>query len=194
MKLALTALAASAITTQAAVIFDTTPRDDQAGFAANSGQTWMTATLGSDNLLSTIRVDNRPSSATGTGIYLAVYENNAANGQTWTPGTLVGISTNAQDMDVNGGFALWTFSNETLKDNQRYLFTFTSDSAGAVPVAVETGVRLNTGNSEQSAFNGGSLAFSGSHTMASQITTVPEPSSAVLLGLGGLALILRRRK
>jgi len=26
------------------------------------------------------------------------------------------------------------------------------------------------------------------------ITTVPEPSSAALLGLGGLALILRRRK
>jgi len=27
-----------------------------------------------------------------------------------------------------------------------------------------------------------------------QLTTVPEPSSAALLGLGGLALILRRRK
>lgn len=37
--------------------------------------------------------------------------------------------------------------------------------------------------------NGGRMGFAGM-----QIITVPEPSSAALLGLGGLALILRRRK
>jgi hypothetical protein len=36
--------------------------------------------------------------------------------------------------------------------------------------------------------------FGNSHLTAYQIRAVPEPSSAALLGLGGLALILRRRR
>jgi len=43
------------------------------------------------------------------------------------------------------------------------------------------------------AVNGKYLEFSGSNT-AGSLTLVPEPSSAALLGLGGLALLLRRRK
>ena len=45
---------------------------------------------------------------------------------------------------------------------------------------------------------GGHLDTSNNGTIANingiQIVQVPEPSSAALLGLGGLALILRRRK
>ena len=138
---------------------------------------------------------NRIAGAAGTNLFLAVYENDAADGQTWTPGTLVGVSTNQQNMNVNGSSATWTFNNLLLSDNSRYMFTFTSDAAGTTTVVANTRVTLNAGNTEQSAFNSGNASFSGSHAMSAEIiTTVPEPSSTALLGLGGLALILRRRK
>jgi len=45
------------------------------------------------------------------------------------------------------------------------------------------------------AVNGKYIEFTGSNTAGSLVLkAVPEPSSAALLGLGGLALILRRRK
>lgn len=201
LRYTIAALAATTMLGNAAVIFDTLAGTDQANFTAGgtvatgAGQTFIANGLGADVYLSTIEVGNRNAGAAGTGLYLAVYED-SGNGADWNPGALVGVSTNTQDMTVNGGTATWTFSNETLTEGSRYLFTFTSDAAGTTTVAASTRVDLGSGNSDQSAFASGGAAFGGAHTMAAQIVTsnVPEPSSAALLGLGGLALIMRRRK
>lgn len=199
VTLTLAALAATTLLSNAAVVFDTLAGTDQANFTAGgtvatgNGETFITGSLGTEVALATIEIGNRNTAATGTGLYLAVYENDAADGTGWTPGILVGVSTNQQDMNVNGGTATWTFSGATLSDNTRYLFTFTSDAAGTTTVAAGTRVSLNTGGPEQSAFTSGGIAFGGAHTMAARITTVPEPSAA-LLGLGMLTLGLRRRR
>jgi len=50
-----------------------------------------------------------------------------------------------------------------------------------------------TGFGDTNAVNGKYIKFTGSDT-AGSLALVPEPSSATLLGLAGLALILRRRK
>ena len=66
-------------------------------------------------------------------------------------------------------------------------------SNGATPYArlVET---TFTANDTEQAFRWGIQNIGDYEGAAMQIRTVPEPSSAALLGLGGLALILRRKK
>ena len=86
-------------------------------------------------------------------------------------------------------------------------YTYTLDSVGDTsPVTVSgtyaPGEFVSTvGNSHlvfaQQQFNAGNNGVNllSNITQASiEVTTVPEPSSAALLGLGGLALIMRRRK
>lgn len=53
---------------------------------------------------------------------------------------------------------------------------------------------LGWSSTNPAAGTSGSDAFNVDNIIVTDVTAVPEPSSAALLGLGGLALILRRRK
>ena len=60
-----------------------------------------------------------------------------------------------------------------------------------------TGIRMTTILEDVRGVNNGNTNFSSSlidFTFSGEINSIPEPSSTALLGLGGLALILRRRK
>ncbi|MFK7909862.1 MAG: PEP-CTERM sorting domain-containing protein [Akkermansiaceae bacterium] len=86
--------------------------------------------------------------------------------------------------------------------------TLTPGSNGGVgPLLEDTDFMNTAGNSNYARFNGLEADGSGNITLqlggvgnvnhptnGFQLIAVPEPSSAALLGLGGLALILRRRK
>ena len=81
--------------------------------------------------------------------------------------------TNSESLDIilsQGGSAVFTATNRT----------GIADTTGAVS-DVDFSMGSNWGTSQYSVDN-------------VSVTVVPEPSSAALLGLGGLALILRRRK
>jgi len=153
-------------------IMNTLPRNDDANFLAQCGQTWMTGNLGSVNRLKSIEVATRASGADGGDVHLAVYKNSATNGAaaSWIPGDLVGVSENSQNMSTNGVVNTFDFRPVKLSDNSRYLYMFVDNSVSSVDVSA--GVRLNSGSSEQSAYSAGDVAFSGAHTMASRITTI----------------------
>ncbi len=102
-------------------------------------------------------------------------------------GTTIGAET-SRALFSAGNLTNWSFAY----DNGTLLYT-SPDGAG--------GTNLNTASYDGTSFTntittplstadivGNGLAFDG------RVTNVPEPSSAALLGLGGLALILRRRK
>lgn len=120
---------------------------------------------------------------------------------------------------VNDGFggSYATFSFTGLQSSTQYEFTvyggrsnefFTTD--GLIQSADGTTQLASYGNRESASFNvttdsSGALSFrftedesakdtSSNATLVAMSFVIPEPSSAALLGLGGLALILRRRK
>lgn len=114
---------------------------------------------------------------------------------TWDPGDLVARSTNSLSFDSSGVYT-FNFDNEVLKDNEVYVLSFhdgTKSHAGSASSLVccsSTAGSLPDG----SWFSGGAKPCCGTLDLPMRVTTVPEPSSAALLGLGGLALVLRRRK
>ncbi|MGB0992913.1 MAG: PEP-CTERM sorting domain-containing protein [Akkermansiaceae bacterium] len=81
---------------------------------------------------------------------------------------------------INGGTAM------TITDTGGYAGTFNAENSVTFANITGTTTLAITGNASgsRSAING----------LTVQYTPVPEPSSTALLGLGGLALILRRRK
>ncbi|WP_319609272.1 PEP-CTERM sorting domain-containing protein [Oceaniferula marina] len=107
------------------------------------------------------------------------------------------VAVSSHTLDVNGtaqgGILAWNFAANSLDTGTQYFFTPIlddgdgmfetdgSDTATTVRVAVPGDI-----------ISGG--AGGDTKDWAMRITAVPEPSSAALLGLGGLALILRRRK
>jgi hypothetical protein len=89
-----------------------------------------------------------------------------------TTGTLVGLPTDGAASNINKnavGVVAADFDNSVI--------SFTPDGSGNATVL------LTSASTSQF------LTFSGM-----QLDAVPEPSGAALLGLGGLALLLRRRK
>ncbi len=88
-----------------------------------------------------------------------------------TTGSLVGTATNGQASNIKKG------STATAADFNNSIISFTPDGSGNATVL------LTSASTSQF------LTLSGV-----QLESVPEPSASALLGLGGVALILRRRK
>lgn len=118
-------------------------------------------------------------------------------------GTYIGSSTNSIDIDSIATLTemTWNFANFELDSSQEYAFVFSTDNVqGATAVARLTAA--NNGGGFVNTYDGGTADFdSNNNTPVAfdtrfQVTmnTIPEPSSAALLGVAGLALIMRRRK
>ncbi len=95
--------------------------------------------------------------------------------------TLYGGRSNANFANGTVSFSTGSGTGGTLESRTATTFTGTANGSGALTLDVvdSSGAVANGLNTTVSALS---------------ITAVPEPSSTALLGLGGLALILRRRK
>ncbi len=87
-------------------------------------------------------------------------------------------SVNNSTMNINDGITIQKTSSETAENGAWIIGTFTAD-------ATTQDFHSSAGNSVNNFLSGYQLR---------EISSVPEPSSTALIGLGGLALILRRRK
>ena len=199
--LAATTLAASAVTT----IIDSTGLTpvNQANFstatAANglgTGAAWTftTGVLGVDNKLQSIGLEGRQSGQNANVYTLELWSNPANNSATLDIANAVKLatSTNSTALSINT-VGVFTFSPLTLTDNQVYTVRVLGTTPGFGLVGV-TSTNL-VPNSRM--FSNGALVFGGTAPngidASFNVVTVPEPSAALLGGLGMLALLRRRR-
>lgn len=205
LKYTIAALAATTLAANAAVVVSTIRggTGDQAEFIGNSGQTFTTAIL-TENKLTSIEFIG-PSTAPATGslgpFTVKLWTDIDNDATTWDPGTEVAVSTNLVTIPgANGAFSA-LFSNQVLSDNTVYTLSFTTDN-GLVTQVDHAAFRMGLtaannplGSTGKLFYNTGNPPFGDNREIAFTVNTaIPEPSSTALLGLGGLALILRRRK
>ncbi|MGJ8655438.1 MAG: PEP-CTERM sorting domain-containing protein [Akkermansiaceae bacterium] len=170
--------------------------------------------------ISAIVIDAGGNGALATGFEFTVSIIQAASGETAYDQTFTAVGgssvTNAQFTSAIGGSLVGeeTFAADGLVTaaNQYLTFEFTNaiqvDAGTEYAVMIQTNGLFNqregnnvTGDLNRILFNTASTQTPDSSTDGSRGlrfsvlgTAVPEPSSTALLGLGGLALILRRRK
>ena len=117
---------------------------------------------------------------TGLTLLSGHTNDSAASDQAFTSDLSVSISggifTDTTNVDYNSGATIKT---------QNYDLTGTSLSAGTEYTITVTSANM---------LGGGAYAVYDGITLEGNVSAVPEPSASALLGLGGLALILRRRK
>ena len=96
------------------------------------------------------------------------------------------------DSDGTAGVALPTSITLSTSGGFTQTFAITNPAGSGTTVPIDLdGFSVNTDNLQVQI-----TATPSSHTMISEVSvaSVPEPSSTALLGLGGLALLLRRKK
>lgn len=139
--------------------------------------------------------------------YLHVYDAFGVDGSAdpTTIGNLVGVSNSTVDFSTTGaGVALaWTFDGTIALDKStEYFFIFAKDTSAATVGnsgnLITQGLRLTTANpylgGRSYRANGTTSDWDAEFTMITSTNVVPEPCSTALMGLGGLAILLRRRR
>lgn len=222
IKFTLAAFAATALVASAATtVIDTTTNvystNDRGDFPlANTGQTFTTGSLGTDMFLSVIQLQesrdypktDAPENQIGDVLTLEIWTDIDGDHATWDPGVKLGTSTNTATFgsttpDSNpdpGVINNFLFSGVPLDDNTVYAIRYISNDASGDNL-VRFAVTKNSASpgvggtyKDGTLFADGATPFSNGWDSGFSVQTVPEPSAAALLGLGGLALILRRRK
>jgi len=174
----------------------TLPANNQANLAADAGQTFTTPVMGLENALTTIEIEGPQTGPGAVGPFtLELWTDADGDHATWETGSLI-ASSDLQSL-VIGGAAISTFtfaSQPVLEDSTTYGFVFTDGASNRVPVRV--GLTNDTAIADGTVFGGGAQQFNDAFDTAMRITTVapvPEPSSALLAALFGLAFLRRRR-
>ncbi|WP_435893859.1 PEP-CTERM sorting domain-containing protein [Oceaniferula spumae] len=166
-----------------------------------------------DDVTFQVRDGNGGQSATGTLAFLHVYDSvtfNTSTGAITAFGNLIGVSDNSVNNSVDAtdlGALTWNFTNTAVTGSTQYFFlmstnTDAGNTADLTPFTnAATGLELEApggyadgtalvANNVHNTGLGWDLNFEANFNTEA----VPEPSSAALIGLGGLALIFRRRK
>ncbi len=155
-------------------IMNTTPSDNQADLTADAGQTFKTGTLVS-NELTYISIEGPQTGAVADMLYLAVYENDGSVSN-WVPGTIVGVSTNAVALDVNGATRFWYFAAGTvLSDNTDYLFMFAEDADGVYATGARPGLTGGSTPDNGAVISQEQIPFGGAFDIACVISTDEPP-------------------
>lgn len=121
-----------------------------------------------------------------------------------TTGTFVGDSLATVDMSHSGSErnVTFSFSNLALDPSETYWFYFANTAGNAEPDLIQwTNGRLRVSNDPEHTYSSGNLFgsnFGGATTaydavFSATFSSVPEPSAALLGGVGALALLRRRR-
>jgi len=220
MKNAQTPLIASACllfaaqAVHAATIISQTVESSDAG-AGMYGQAFEVAGTLTDTALSSFTIyKGNGGGGTATG-FIDVYTVGTANTASLNFGTgvetgnlnFLGSSTNSFDTTAvsDGGAMTWSFANIALPTDEAIFLVFSSDSGASTSFSGTStqveGATANQNFTNITAAASHTLGFGGDFSTASasdtdnrySITLVPEPSSALLGGLGLLALLRRRR-
>lgn len=203
-------LASAALTCQSQaqlIIFDAGPNNDQANLAASAGQTFTTpdaVTLGSNTRMGTVEQWG-PIGGAGNFTYgLQLWTKSSNDIAAWDPETLLGTAAVQEILAGETGIFDFTPFNITLNPSTVYALRFVDANGDPVTVRVGMTGNNNSGNDFLGtnlgvAFASGGPVFNpaGSGTffdVSMRITTVPEPSSLMLLGVCGAAGFLRRRR
>ena len=190
-------LTISAFSANAAVIVNTLPANNQANMSPDAGQTFTTATLGAENALSTIEIEGPQAAGAAMGPFtLELWTDIDGDHSTWGTGTLLGTSDSQSFVAGTATLTTFTFASQpVLSDSTVYAFTYTDGSG--TRVLARMGLTNATPIADGTLFGGGTQQFGDAFDTAMRITTVatiPEPSTSLLAGIAGLALLRRRRK
>ncbi|NWK55869.1 PEP-CTERM sorting domain-containing protein [Verrucomicrobiaceae bacterium N1E253] len=163
----------------------------------SAGETWTISLTGVQSDMTSgygaVYSSRDNNGATGTG---AIIYRNGVNGnwEFWT-----GTSSNAWNV-INSGVSVSTSATYDLTaswDGTTMTFTVDDGNSEVTNTLSPGNVVFNSGNNGTGFGNGGDTSsefFFDGRIQSATITVVPEPSSLTLIGLGSLALILRRRK
>ena len=147
---------------------------------------------------------NNGTRTTGT-VYLHAYTTFSigTNGVIDSISGFTATSTSTIDLDTIGSYGTmtWNFSGaDAFAAETEYYFLMstqnTADTSSMVDAAFALDIPGSYNGGEAFAKNSSNTSGWDQHFEANfnTVSSVPEPSSTALLGLGGLALILRRRK
>jgi len=212
LKYTLTALLTTTLAGSAATIL-VNHGDPTSGLHTNHagpmlGQTITSAATANsiDDVTFQLRDGTGGDAANGTLAYLHIYQGttfNTATGAITSYGTFIGVSDNTQNIGADQtalAAITWNFTNQAVAASTQYNFIMSTSATGGSG-EVGTGLELVApgGYADGTALVGNNFHSTGlawDLNFAANFNTdvVPEPSSTALLGLGGLALILRRRK
>jgi MYXO-CTERM domain-containing protein len=211
MKISLTVLVATTFAANAAsTIIDTTKNvysiSDRGNFAlSNTGQTFTTGSLGLDTTLATIQLQQPqdfPGASSGDNITIELWTDTDGDHATWDPGTkLGGFTSSAVTFNSAGTVSDFSFigSGINLTDSTVYAIRYLSDNTSGDTfmrfAVTKDSASPGAGGTykDGTLFAGGTTPFSNGWDSGFSVTTVPEPTAALLGGLGLLGLLRRRR-